>query len=96
MNKLNTKRTLLRRATESSDGELYTYTLYVSESRMTVSFGLFLYSVAAETKDALGRTRSAELSEAFSDRDKALAFFEAAVKNLILPENLAYIFEKDA
>ncbi len=95
MKKQNTKRTLLRTDTVRCDGTSFAYFLYSAKSTMLISFGLSLYSIRIEAWDEDGYFSHSEIIDVFSDREKAVVFYERLKRNHSAPEDLTYIFEKE-
>ncbi len=91
MNKRNA--TLIKRETRRDSNDKYEYSLYVEESSHIASFRLPLYSVSINLTKENGKEQVSEITDAFSDKKKAVSFFDALVENMISPFNLSYIFE---
>lgn len=78
----------------SKDGIDYSYKLMLSRSKSVASYGISLYSVSVEMKN----NESSSLHKTgglFSDKEKAVRFFERLVDNLATPSNLPYIIEDE-
>ena len=84
---------IIRREVRESDGYEYVYELIMKESKKVASFTLPLYSISVRLSRGGEALTSAESGEVFSNRDKAISFFERMVENLATPIDLAYVLE---
>ena len=96
MKSLEKELSIIRKDEKSDDFNLYSYELTVRRGCDTASFRIPLYSVRVSMTDAFGNVTSRILPDAFADGDKALDFYERAVRHLVTPLNLAYVFEDEA
>ena len=87
---------VIRRDEREDDYHLYNYELTVRRGCETACFRIPLYSVKVSMTDNLGNVSSKVLSDAFSDAEKALNFYEKAVNHLATPIDLAYVFEDES
>ena len=86
--------TLQREQVETPHGS-YTYTLSYEDSVRTASMGIRLYSISVEFINNDGVRGFAEAKECFSDKGKAVEFFNRLVSGLATPINLPYIVEDE-
>ena len=81
---------------EKADGGYsYTYELILREGAKTADFGLSLYSIRISMTDTNGNHSHREATDVFSDRSKAIEFFERLVRNLATPIDLGYVVEDE-
>ena len=95
MNKLKENRAILRRDEKRDEFNVYVYELTSRRGVSTFDFRLPLYSVQVLMTDAYGNTSSSCAYDAFADEERALKFYEMAVKNLITPIDLLYVLEDE-
>lgn len=95
MNITKKKSAIVRSEIRHEDGIEYEYTLTVSESDMTASFRLPLYSIRVAMTTADGQRREAELSDAFRSPRTAFSFFNRIVDNLATPIDLPFVYDDE-
>ena len=84
---------LIRRDEKSDEFNKYSYELLVRRGNEVANFRLPLYSVRVSMTDAYGNRTVKGLADAFADENRAISFYELAVKNLATPLNLPFILE---
>lgn len=86
---------ILRKEERATEDSSYSYELIMREGDSTACWGMPLYSIRVNMRDSSGVSRSADARDIFSDRRKAVSFFEKLVRNLATPIDLAYIVEDE-
>ena len=86
---------VIRTEVREDDGYQYNYQLMMRKSNSVASWRMPLYSIRVNMTDTFGNEGTADLTDVFSDADKALCFFEKIVKNLATPIDLDYILEDE-
>ncbi len=86
---------VIRTERRSEDGCDYTYELILREGGLTHDWRLPLFSVRISMKDCDGRFSEREARDLFTNREKAIEFFEKMVRNLATPINLGYVVEDE-
>ena len=90
-----TKERIIRKEVRFDKENSYSYELTCKESASVVSYGLPLYTVKVSMTDSKGTTKNATANDAFSDKGRALVFFDKIVRNLATPIDLSYIIEDE-
>jgi len=85
----------IRTEMREMDGVGYKYDLTMRESLHIASYGIPLYSIAVSMRTDDGQTTSANAVDIFASSDKAIAFFEKLVANLVTPIDLPYVIEDE-
>ena len=83
----------IRCKTRTENGYEYKYVLYASQKQKSQGFCLQCYSIYVEMLRDGEKISSCEISDVFTDIQKATAFFNVAFKNLVTPIELPYVFE---
>ncbi len=73
----------------------YTYELILREGRRTADWRLPLYSVRVSIEDSRGHFSQKEATDVFTDKFRAVEFFEMLVRNLVTPIDLSYVVEDE-
>lgn len=73
----------------------YTYELILRQGRRTADWRLPLYSVKVSIEDSEGRVSQKEATDVFTDKTRAVEFFEMLVRNLVTPIDLGYVVEDE-
>ena len=74
------------------EGISYKYELRSFEGKSVASFGITLYEIFVEMRDESG-TSYYRTGGLFSDKEKALRFFNLLTRSLVTPQNLPYVIE---
>ena len=74
------------------EGIRYKYELRSFEGKNVASFGITLYEIFVETYNS-GKRSYYRTGGLFSDKEKALRFFDLLIRNLVTPHNLPYLIE---
>ena len=85
---------LIRRETRAKDGNVYEYSLYVTESARVASFHLPLYSIEIKLTLKNGTSWEYLARDVFSNTSRAISFFEMLVQTLATPMSLPYIIDE--
>ena len=93
--KRNASYDVIRTEVREDEGNQYNYQLMMRRGDAVASWRLPLYSIRVNMTDVYGNEGTADVTDAFSDVDKAISFFEKIVKNLATPIDLDYIFEDE-
>lgn len=86
---------IVTREERQEDGFLYTYELILREGKRTDDWKLPLYSVRVSMTDGSGKKSQREARDVFSDKGRALEFFDKLVRNLATPIDLCYVVEDE-
>jgi len=74
------------------NGVIYRYKLRSFEGKNVASFGITLYEILVEMWDE-GDKSYYRTGGLFSDKEKALRFFDLLTRSLVTPGNLPYVIE---
>lgn len=83
---------IIKRHSVTENGIAYRYELILFEGTATASFGIDLYGISAEL-EASGSLTSYRTGGLFSDKEKALRFFDMITQKLATPIDIPYIIE---
>ena len=86
---------VITREERQEAGFFYTYELILGEGKRTADWKLPLYSIRISMTDRQGNTSRREAKDIFTDRDRAVEFFERLVRNLATPIDLGYVIEDE-
>lgn len=86
---------VVKKEERSNGGFFYTYELILREGMRTADWKLPLYSVKVSMTDQAGRKSQREVKDVFTNKDKAILFFEKLVRNLATPIDLGYVVEDE-
>ena len=87
--------TVIRKEERQDEGNTYSYELRLRRGESTADFRLPLYSIRIGMTDTEGVLRQADAKDVFSNKKRAVEFFEKLVRNLATPIDLAYIVEDE-
>ncbi len=86
---------IIRREERTDEENRYLYELMMRIGDTVACWRMPLYSIRVNMTDAYGNEGSADVTDVFSDEDKALDFFDKLVRNLATPIDLPYILEDE-
>lgn len=87
--------TIVLREERTDEFFLYIYELIHREGRQTADWRLPLYSVRISLTDKYGKTCTKEAVDIFTDKERAVSFFDRLVRNLATPIDLGYVVEDE-
>lgn len=73
----------------------YTYQLILREGERVADWKLPLYSIRISLVDDKGHKSEKEARDLFTNRERAVSFFEKLVRNLATPIDLGYVVEDE-
>ena len=95
MNTKVTCRDIIRKDERCDEFNLYRYELTVRFGTGTADYRLPLYSIRITMTDSRGNTSEECVTDAFSDTEKALRFYEKIVSGKVTPIDLPYVLEDE-
>ena len=91
----NITKTVIRKEERRDSDNKYSYELTMKKSACVASWQIPLYSITVNMTDKNGNDTRADATDAFSNAEKAIKFYEKVVNNLATPIDLVYILEDE-